>query len=80
MLVLLMGMIYEVRRWDGLKWHDIYVPSFMKIDYRRSSNIKVLPQQFERYYWKEGFAIYGVEIGSDSMIHAQNSMTIESSI
>jgi hypothetical protein len=23
MLVLVMGGIYEVRRWGGLKWHDI---------------------------------------------------------
>jgi hypothetical protein len=31
MLVLLMDGIYDVRRWDGLMWHDIYIPSFMKI-------------------------------------------------
>jgi hypothetical protein len=41
MLVLLIEGICEVRRWDGFIWHDIYIPSFMKI-------IKVLLQKFER--------------------------------
>jgi hypothetical protein len=31
-MVLLTGMIHQVRTWDGLRWHDIqYEPSFMKI-------------------------------------------------
>jgi hypothetical protein len=31
-LVLLMGVMYEVHRWDRLIWHDIYVARFMMID------------------------------------------------
>jgi hypothetical protein len=27
-----MGVIYEVHHFDGLRWHDISIPSFMKID------------------------------------------------
>jgi hypothetical protein len=30
-LVLLKGMIYDVHRWDGLRWHDIHIPGVMKI-------------------------------------------------
>jgi hypothetical protein len=26
-----MGRIYDVRHWDGLRWHDTYILSFMKI-------------------------------------------------
>jgi hypothetical protein len=38
-----MGGIYEVRRWDGFMWHDIGT-KFHEDRYRRSRNIKVLPQ------------------------------------
>jgi hypothetical protein len=31
-LVLLMVRIYDAHRWDDLRWHDIYVLSFMTID------------------------------------------------
>jgi hypothetical protein len=30
-LVLLMREVYDIRNWDGLRWHDIYIPSFMRI-------------------------------------------------
>jgi hypothetical protein len=30
-MVLLMRRIYNIRQWHGLRWHDIYTPSFMKI-------------------------------------------------
>jgi hypothetical protein len=29
--VLLMERKYEMHHWDELSWHDIYIPSFMKI-------------------------------------------------
>jgi hypothetical protein len=38
MLVLLMGGIYDVRRWDAFMWHDI-LTKFNKDWYRCSSNI-----------------------------------------
>jgi uncharacterized protein involved in cysteine biosynthesis len=38
MLVLLMGGIYNVRRWNGLKWHDIYA-KFYEDWFRHLSNI-----------------------------------------
>jgi hypothetical protein len=41
MLVLLMVGIYEVRRWDGLRWHDIPT-TFLNDRSRYSSNIKVI--------------------------------------
>jgi hypothetical protein len=31
LLILLMRGIYDVRHWDDLRWHDIYIPSFLKI-------------------------------------------------
>jgi hypothetical protein len=46
MLVLLMGGIYDVCCSNGLRWHDIHT-KFHVDWYRRSSSIKVLPQQFE---------------------------------
>jgi hypothetical protein len=45
MLLLLMGGIYEVRRLDGLRWHDTRVK--LSGDWlRRSSNIKVITATF----------------------------------
>jgi hypothetical protein len=32
MVVLLTEVIYEVRRWDGLRWRGMYITSFMKTD------------------------------------------------
>jgi hypothetical protein len=40
-LVLLMGMIYEVRCADGLRWHDIHT-KFHSDLFRHSGNIKVI--------------------------------------
>jgi hypothetical protein len=31
MLLVLMRVIYDVRQRDGLRWHDLCIPSFMKI-------------------------------------------------
>jgi hypothetical protein len=31
LLVLLMREIYDIRHRDGLRWHDINIPSFMNI-------------------------------------------------
>jgi hypothetical protein len=42
-LLLLMGGVYEVRRCDGFRWHDI--TSFMTIDL--DIQVTLLPQQFE---------------------------------
>jgi hypothetical protein len=47
MLVLLMEGTYEVRCLDGLRWHDT-LTTFHEDPYMRPSNIKVLPQKFER--------------------------------
>jgi hypothetical protein len=38
-LVLLMGLIYEVHRWDGLWWHDIHTKSHDDM-FRHSITIK----------------------------------------
>jgi hypothetical protein len=40
-LILLMGVIYEVYRSDGLKWHDMHT-EFYDDRLRHSSNIKVI--------------------------------------
>jgi hypothetical protein len=39
--------VYDVRRWDDFMRHDI-LTKFHKYCYRRSSNIKILPQKFVR--------------------------------
>jgi hypothetical protein len=46
-LVLLIEGIYEVRHWIGFMRYDI-LTKFHEDWYRRSSNIKDLPQKFER--------------------------------
>jgi hypothetical protein len=46
-LVLLMGRIYDVCRWDVFRWHDIYTPSFMTIGSGIRVILRVLPQLFE---------------------------------
>jgi hypothetical protein len=47
-LVLLMRWIYDVRHWDGIIWHDIYVHTKFPEDWDRRSNIiKILSQKFE---------------------------------
>jgi hypothetical protein len=53
MLVPRMGGIYEVRRFDGIRWHDIYnihiyVPSFMTVGSGIQVIIGSLPKKFER--------------------------------
>jgi hypothetical protein len=30
-IILLMGRIYDIYRWDYLRWHDTYVPSVKTI-------------------------------------------------
>jgi hypothetical protein len=51
-----MEEIYELRRWDGLRWHDIYT-KFPEDWCRHSSNIEVLPHQSRWllcwYYWRK---------------------------
>jgi hypothetical protein len=65
MLVLQIGRIYESRLWDWLRWHDIRT-KFNKDWFNHSSNIMVLPQQFERLrywsYWWEWFLKCAIEI------------------
>jgi hypothetical protein len=39
--------IYEALRLDGFMWHDIHT-KFQEDLWRSSSNIKVLPQEFEK--------------------------------
>jgi hypothetical protein len=46
-LVILMGMIYEVCRRVGFRWHDAHT-KFHNDHFRHSSNIEVLTQQIER--------------------------------
>jgi hypothetical protein len=46
-LVLVMGVIYEVHLSDGLEWHDIH-NKFHEDLYNCSSNINVPPRKFER--------------------------------
>jgi hypothetical protein len=41
MSVLLMGGIYEVRRFDGLEWHNIHTKFHYKL-YGHLSNIKTI--------------------------------------
>jgi hypothetical protein len=41
MLVLLRGVIYEVHRWEGLKWHDTRT-KFNEDWFGRSGNINVI--------------------------------------
>jgi hypothetical protein len=60
----------------------IYLPSFMKIG-TDSSNIKVLPQQFERLNVGITFGrpvMYSVEMGLGVTIYIPSSMTIGSAI
>jgi hypothetical protein len=45
--VLLMGRVYDVCRWDDVRWHDTYIPSFMTIGSGIQIILKVLPQQLE---------------------------------
>jgi hypothetical protein len=52
MLVLLMGRIHDVCRWNYLKWHDTYILSFTTISSGIQEILRVSPQQFERLlYW-----------------------------
>jgi hypothetical protein len=49
MVVLQMEGICDVRRYDGFMRHDMLI-KFHEDWYRRSNNIKVLPEQFESLY------------------------------
>jgi hypothetical protein len=40
-LVLPTGKIYEVRRWDGTRWHDIHT-KFHDDRFKHSSNIQII--------------------------------------
>jgi hypothetical protein len=40
-LILLMGGIYEISHWNGLRWHDIHT-KFHNDQFRHSSDIKVI--------------------------------------
>jgi hypothetical protein len=40
MVVLLIEVIYEVRRWDGLRLHRMYITSFMKTGTRVQAILK----------------------------------------
>jgi hypothetical protein len=40
-LVLLMGVIYEVHHWDDFRWHDIFA-RFYEDWFGHSGNIKVI--------------------------------------
>jgi hypothetical protein len=40
-LLLLIGLIYEVHHWDGLTWHNIYT-KFREDRLEHSGNIKVI--------------------------------------
>jgi hypothetical protein len=45
-MVLLTGVIYQVRNWDGLRWHDIqYEPSSMKTGSVIRIVLKLLPRK-----------------------------------
>jgi hypothetical protein len=46
MIALLMSGIYDVCRCDGFMWNDL-LTKFREDRYRCSSNIKVLPQEYE---------------------------------
>jgi hypothetical protein len=69
-------------RWA--QWHDIYIPSFMKID----TVVKVILRFCIRnlrglnvgYYWWEGFMKCAVEMDSAGMIYVPSSMMIGSGI
>jgi hypothetical protein len=80
-LVLLMGRICDVRRWDSLSGMIYTKQDYW---YRRSSNIKVLSQKSERmqywYYWHEGFIKYAAEMAPDDMICVPSSTRTGSGI
>jgi hypothetical protein len=40
-LLLLMGLIYEAHRWDGLRWHDL-CNKFHEDLFKHSGNIKFI--------------------------------------
>jgi hypothetical protein len=78
-----MGGIYEVHRWDGFTPNHIHT-KFHEDWYRRSSNIKVLPQKSERlwcrYYRWEGFVKYAVGMRLGVMMYIPSSVTTGSGI
>jgi hypothetical protein len=79
-LVLLMGRIYDLCRWDDLRRHDTYIPSFMKIDSGIQVILRVLLEQLEKlwclYYRWEGFLKYAIEMTSGGMTYMPSFMKI----
>jgi hypothetical protein len=79
MLVLLMGGIYELCRWDGFAWYDIRI-EFHDDLFRHSSNIKVIVStSYEAamlVFWCEVFMNYAVEMTSGGMVYIPSSMKI----
>jgi hypothetical protein len=85
MLVLLMGGIYGLYRWDGCRRRNILVHVMFCDDrFRRSSDTRMLSQQIERLYswcsWYEGFIKYAAEMGPDGMRYIRSLTTVGSSI
>jgi hypothetical protein len=76
MLILLMGVIYNVHRWDGIRWHDIHTKSHDDL----FGHSRVISQQFERlqcwYYWWEGFMMCTAEMASGGMINIPSFMKV----
>jgi hypothetical protein len=72
-----------MRRWDGLRWHDINT-KFHEDWYMRSSNIKIMSQKFEGpqcwYYWWDGFMNCAIQMGSGAMIVTRSFINIGSGI
>jgi hypothetical protein len=83
MLVLLIWGINEIRREDRFRLH--VVPTGFHEDWwRHSTNIKALPQQFERLqcwcYWWKGFMKYPVEMILGVMIYIRSFIMIGSCV
>jgi hypothetical protein len=78
-LVLLMGVIHEVR----LRWHDTYTHTRFHEDwYRSSNNIQTLSQkrlQCWYYYWK-GLMNYAVKMDSGALIYIPSFIKTDSPI
>jgi hypothetical protein len=45
-----MGGIYEVRRWDGLRCHDIYIYTKFHKDWLRHSEVNMRDSQIHRQH------------------------------
>jgi hypothetical protein len=78
-LVLLMKGIYDVRRWDGYRWHDIHTKCYDD-QFRHLNNIKgitsTILQAVVLVLLTEGFMMYAVVMASGDMIYVPSSMTM----